>query len=60
VIRIACSSRVQSTESLEAACALVRELGFSLVDCGGIAEGYEVADETRIPKQLLLAKGLAL
>jgi sugar phosphate isomerase/epimerase len=29
-------------------------------DCGGIAEGYEVADETLALKQLLLDKGLAL
>jgi sugar phosphate isomerase/epimerase len=29
-------------------------------DCGGIAEGYEVADETLALKQLLLDKGLTL
>jgi sugar phosphate isomerase/epimerase len=29
-------------------------------DCGGIAEGYEVADETLALKQLLLDKGLVL
>jgi sugar phosphate isomerase/epimerase len=29
-------------------------------DCGGIAEGYEVADETLALKQLLLEKGLVL
>ena len=29
-------------------------------DCGGIQEGYEVADETLALKQLLLDKGLAL
>ena len=31
-IRIACSTGVRSTESLEIACALVKELGFSSVD----------------------------
>ena len=32
MIRIACSTGVRSTESLETACALVKELGFSSVD----------------------------
>jgi sugar phosphate isomerase/epimerase len=41
LIRIACSTGVRSTESLETACALVQELGFSSVDPLAI-EGWHI------------------
>jgi len=41
LIRIACSTGVRSTESLEAACALVHELGFRSVDPLAI-EGWHI------------------